>query len=1089
MTIADFTTSDPFAPIPLLVATRSVERWYRRALAHRFGIAAGLEFVGLDAALDAAVAAALGLPGTAPDRWWRSPADDPWSSSSLVSRTLSKWHEAWNEPDLASLRAYVDPLGLGRDAPASWRQVHLAQQFVDVYRTASRIRPQEAVGWAAGHEAPAGSPPWFAATLRLLQLDREGPAWARAAVLDPTAPLPRLAGPPMVLIGVTAISGTDRALLERFAAHHPVEWHRPTIDVGRWTPGAAPDLSPDAEAFLVVEEFERLAWQGAAASSVRLLPTAGHPGGGPPSAALAVWQHMLRAETPPPLAPGDGPLPQLQACWSPQREIEALRDTLLTHFEAERLEPRDVLVLTPDIATYGPLIQSVFARPGSQAPAIPVVITQLGLSQTNPMADALLRALELCDDRFTAPDLLALLSLAPAQNAAGLTPDDVADLGELLKDSGARWGLEAADKVPVYGKAIHENTLEFGLERMALGVVMPDEAVPEEDAAPAPLQPMPTGDRERVHRVARLMAVVERFRQVRTALHATTRDAAGWRDFLLGTLAELVRPAASQAWLELELRDTLAEVLPALDGLAISLEAVRHLLRARFDLPVRARGSNVSAVTVQPLTPQGVSPHPFVALVGMNTGAFPRVARPLAWAPKPTPGTPAVHASEALDRQALAQALAWATDDVFISWTGHEPRRGQPLPPCVPVDELIDMLASAGADRSTVVTHGTRHPWSAERPGPWFDAPMVRASQAVPVRAPMDTGALRPEATPPTEVSLSQFADDLSNGAKLLLYRRLGMYMATTKAPLSEREPLELDSLEAWALRKTLVSTAVALGGLDDELDEDLREAIVARIVAEHRARGELPLRAGAEFVVTKRLEEAEKVLKNARKLYTGDVWHDDGPLKLQVGLPCGLTLAGLAPPRAASANGSVHHWIVAGKQANAKQLMRAWIHLLAAAAQGTDAQFARVTPVGTANWLSAPDDPVSTLDLLGRIWQLGRRRPLLLLPRCNHALAMAMIRKPKADDDQDPRTRAERAVVKVWTTAQDRPGDEDDAYVRSVFGDWSPKDCLPDFGVRYSQVPEVDDVPTINQLTQLVWGPLVAHRSTDRGLLTHWQD
>jgi alkylhydroperoxidase family enzyme len=92
------------------------------------------------------------------------------------------------------------------------------------------------------------------------------------------------------------------------------------------------------------------------------------------------------------------------------------------------------------------------------------------------------------------PALLALLSLAPAQRAAGLTPDDVADLETLLDESGARWGLSAEDKRPIYGRAVHENTLEFGLERMALGVVMPDDAE------------MPTGAPERTLRArARLL--------------------------------------------------------------------------------------------------------------------------------------------------------------------------------------------------------------------------------------------------------------------------------------------------------------------------------------------------------------------------------------------------------------------------------------------------------------------------------------------------------------------------------------------------------------------------------------------------------
>ena len=55
---------------------------------------------------------------------------------------------------------------------------------------------------------------------------------------------------------------------------------------------------------------------------------------------------------------------QVHSCHSPMREVEVLQDRLLSLFEADAtLLPKDILIMTPDIATYSPFIQAVFSVP------------------------------------------------------------------------------------------------------------------------------------------------------------------------------------------------------------------------------------------------------------------------------------------------------------------------------------------------------------------------------------------------------------------------------------------------------------------------------------------------------------------------------------------------------------------------------------------------------------------------------------------------------------------------------------------------------------------------------------------------------
>ena len=60
------------------------------------------------------------------------------------------------------------------------------------------------------------------------------------------------------------------------------------------------------------------------------------------------------------LAPSDRSL-QIHACHGRARQVEVLRDAVLHLLEDDpTLEPRDVIVMCPDIETFAPLIQATF---------------------------------------------------------------------------------------------------------------------------------------------------------------------------------------------------------------------------------------------------------------------------------------------------------------------------------------------------------------------------------------------------------------------------------------------------------------------------------------------------------------------------------------------------------------------------------------------------------------------------------------------------------------------------------------------------------------------------------------------------------
>ena len=98
-------------------------------------------------------------------------------------------------------------------------------------------------------------------------------------------------------------------------------------------------------------------------------------GGGARKRFISGIVHCLNP-TPQPVTmlPGDTSI-QVHSCHSPMREIEVLHDNLLAMFEEDPdLMPKDIIVMTPDMDTYAPYIQAVFAAQIDDALRIPFSI-------------------------------------------------------------------------------------------------------------------------------------------------------------------------------------------------------------------------------------------------------------------------------------------------------------------------------------------------------------------------------------------------------------------------------------------------------------------------------------------------------------------------------------------------------------------------------------------------------------------------------------------------------------------------------------------------------------------------------------------
>ncbi|MFM2154090.1 MAG: hypothetical protein RL199_2525, partial [Pseudomonadota bacterium] len=848
---------DPFAAVPVVVGSRGMERHLRHSLATRLGASMQLEFLFPENAFRTAARALLA--GRTDIAWKASDASvDPWQGPALAFRVLATLRRRMAGSDFHDVARY-----LGEQGPAVGpRELRFAQDTALAVERLLSDRPDDARQWA---ESPASAPVghrWLAHVLRDLEA---GAPESTARLLARLEQLPSLGCREAVhVFGLSTMRPGDKRRLVALARH--LDLHLYALAPSReWiadlaSPAGLRRELRDAKDPRAVEELlQRLgadnellaAHAGPSRDLQGWLEQTGYeeehvessfedkPGllaalqrwvdeAGPnPEAPGGKWTEALAEET----ATSKGVASvEIHRSHGALRQCEVLRDALVRRFASDpTLEPRHVLVMTPDLATYGPLLSAVFER----SPALPAQLHDLGLKATNPLAELVLELLRLSWDRVTAGDLLSLAARRHVAARFELTEDDVAALRAEVRDSGLRWGWDAADRVRHAQPALRANTVAFGLERMALGTLMTLDA-PQGVVAGAkgePGVPLDVSSAEQARRFGRfsrlcrtIEALVVRLRPPRTA------DA--WHRTLVEAVDGLTAFDTEESYLRTrfleQLSDTLGAAAPAPP---VDAPALQVLLSGAFDRPLRGPSGTRGAIQVTGLEPLRSIPFRVVALVGMDDGAFPRQAQPPTWDPF-SERRPGEHGRAVVDRHLFLEALLCARDGFVVVGRGFEPDGNEPVPMSVVVEELQQLLMRGVAAeellRRGVVRSHPLQPWSFATFGTvatatvdprWHRASMALQAMRSPgeVRRPQaGLASSRPDAAWPaddvrTTVTVDELARALARPQRELLGRRLGLTLASAEVALPEREPLETGSLEGWGLRRRILDGLVGV--------------------------------------------------------------------------------------------------------------------------------------------------------------------------------------------------------------------------------------------------------------------------------------
>jgi len=536
---------------------------------------------------------------------------------------------------------------------------------------------------------------------------------------------------------------------------------------------------------------------------------------------------------------------------SGQREVEILHDQLLALLAAPAeegraaLQPRDIVVMVPDIASFAPAIRSVFGQyRRGDARYMPFDIADLQERGNNPVLVGLEWLLRLPQQRCRASEVRDLLDVPAVAQRFDLDSTDLPRLAQWIDGAGIRWGLDAIQREDLgLGACGEQNTWMFGLRRMLLGFAGGAAAMPFDGIEPY----AEVGGLE--------AALAGSLADLLTALTDWWREAgteaapAAWGERLRALLSRIFDPSTERERLTLSaaldaLRDWLEACETAGFGQAVPLSVVREAWLAGIDAPNLNRRFRAGGVTFCTLLPMRAIPFEAVCLLGMNDGDFPRRADRSDFDLMGLPGQrrPGDRSRRDDDRQLMLEALLSARRVLYVSWTGRSVRNNSEQPPSVLVSQLRDYLQAVWGEE-VLKQRTTEHPLQpfSRR---YFEAGELftharewRAAFAVPEGADSPV-ALAPQAQATPRLTAGMLANFLKNPVRNFFQQRLAVVFSQDDEASPDDEPFELDGLEDFGL------LAQVTGELSDSETTSL-EALAQEVqdtLARTRRAGRLPM-------------------------------------------------------------------------------------------------------------------------------------------------------------------------------------------------------------------------------------------------------
>ena len=517
---------------------------------------------------------------------------------------------------------------------------------------------------------------------------------------------------------------------------------------------------------------------------------------------------------------------------SPLRELEVLHDKLLDALQRlPGLQPRDILVMAPNLSQYACHIPAVFGPVfAGDSRALPFFIADASSHETQPLVHAFSWLLKAGAQPINAEELLVFLENNLVMRRFQFSGDDLETLRDWVVQAGIRWGLNAQHR-HAYLKALVFNdtpaaaqgaaplssppfadsiSWAAGLKRLLLAYSAGNSIYPWQGIAPAmslDLQP------ELLNKLLELLQFLDetlqqfqgnasvsrwcdRLTQLSQNLLKTNGPAVQDADRLLNTVEQSLQTWKTEA--------SLAGYTQGIDCRVVQEHWLPELTGER-----QAQRFFSGGITFASFTPLRSIAFRVVCLLGMADGQFPRPNHQFdidLMAAVPQAGD---RSRRDDDLTLLLEAVGAARDRLLVSWVGRRIQDNSECPPCLPIQQLLDELG-----HSPTTVEGSLievHPLHSHDPS-YYEGQATRFTyRPHPSRGLLM--ALAESASSPAaqlqdnkhDISLAQLQALLTRPGYVFYEYGLKARLKPSDRSLLTEEPIAPESLERWQLKTRLL--------------------------------------------------------------------------------------------------------------------------------------------------------------------------------------------------------------------------------------------------------------------------------------------
>ncbi len=506
----------------------------------------------------------------------------------------------------------------------------------------------------------------------------------------------------------------------------------------------------------------------------------------------------------------------IHSCHSPMRELEVLYDNLLDMFNNDPdLEPRDIIVMTPDIAIYSPYISAVFSDPVREEHKIPFSIADKNIYKDNNIIMTFFSVLDLVNSRFESTKVIDILENSNVLGKFGLTLSDLQIIKRWIKGTNINWGIDALFKKELGLPEFEENTWKAGFDRMLLGYAMPGGA----DTMYRNILPYDIEGTESVI----LGKFIDYFNSI-SGIKKTISGKytlTGWSDVLNETAGILFNAEEDEENIQI-IRDAAGnfKLIEEKSGFhePVDIEIIKTWLDKFFQKKRITSGFLAGGVTFCAMLPMRSIPFKIICLIGMNDNAFPaadiRVSFDLI-AQNPGRGD---RSRRDDDRYLFLESIISAKEKLYISYIGQNIQDNSEIQPSVVVSELMDYIyACSGKELNIRELIFVKHPLQSFSSKYFSNGSRLFSYSEINRKAGMIIasdrkepgifvkGKLSDEYNAPEEaIQLGDLITFFINPSRHLLTTKLGIYLDDRSISLDQKEPFEIKKLQKYQLEDTV---------------------------------------------------------------------------------------------------------------------------------------------------------------------------------------------------------------------------------------------------------------------------------------------